>query len=149
MRVWYVRWEPPPTYAHWTFNANTATWNASINDGTVNGSGNITTAVSTDPTGAAPSYTPAKTGYNFKGWYTSACGATPVSGTSSQTYGEKLTLPAASTKDGYSFAGWYTPFTRGNQSTASATYSTVGNTTYYAHWITTSSYTMTWDMMGT
>lgn len=43
------------------------------------------------------------------------------------------TLPQA-VRDGYLFKGWFTEVNGGTQVTASATYTTVGNTTLYARW---------------
>lgn len=46
------------------------------------------------------------------------------------TYG---TLPTPTRSD-YTFTGWYTSSSGGTQKTASSTYTTVGNSTLYAHW---------------
>ena len=153
----------------------TATWNASANGGSVNGQSSVTTSVTSGSVAKAPSYTPAKTGYIFKGWYTAATGGSLYSSvsvtsartfyaqftpatytitwnlgdgrteTTSQAYGEKLTLPATPTRAGYTFTGWYTSSTGGSQVTASTTYTTAGATTYYARW-TAKSYTITWNL---
>ena len=116
----------------------TVTWNASANGGTVNGGGSVTTSVTSGSTAAAPGYTPVKAGHRFQGWYTSASGGslyntvTVTSArtfyaqftvnqytitwdlgngqtqTTSQTYGQALTLPTTPSKTGYTFVGWYT-----------------------------------------
>lgn len=153
----------------------TVTWNASANGGTVNGQSSVTTSVTSGSVASAPSYTPAKTGHTFKGWYTAATGGSLYSSvsvtsartfyaqftpatytitwnlgdgkttTTSQTYGTALTLPATPTRAGYTFAGWYTSSTGGSQVTASTTYTTAGASTYYARW-TAKSYTITWNL---
>lgn len=153
----------------------TVTWNASANGGSVNGQSSVTTSVTSGSVAKAPSYTPAKTGYIFKGWYTAATGGSLYSSvsvtsartfyaqftpatytitwnlgdgrteTTSQAYGEKLTLPSTPTRAGYTFTGWYTASTGGSQVTASTTYTTAGATTYYARW-TGDAYTITWDL---
>lgn len=153
----------------------TVTWNASANGGTVNGGGSVTTSVTSGSTAAAPGYTPVKAGHRFQGWYTSASGGslyntvTVTSArtfyaqftvnqytitwdlgngqtqTTSQTYGQALTLPTTPSKTGYTFVGWYTSETGGAQVTASTTYTTAGPTTYYARW-EASEYTITWDL---
>ena len=153
----------------------TVTWNASANGGTVNGQSSVTTSVTSGSVATVPSYTPVKTGYTFKGWYTASTGGSLYSSvsvtsartfyaqftpatytitwnlgdgkttTTSQTYGTALTLPATPTRAGYTFAGWYTSSTGGTQVTSSTTYTTAGATTYYARW-TGDAYTITWDM---
>ena len=153
----------------------TVVWDASTNGGTVNGQSSVTTSVTSGSVASAPSYTPAKTGHTFKGWYTAASGGSLYSSVSvtsartfyaqfnpnvykinwdlgdgrtestNQTYGTALTLPATPTRAGYTFTGWYTASTGGSQVTASTTYTTAGATTYYARW-TGDAYTITWDL---
>ena len=65
--------------------------------------------------------------------------------TTSQTYGERLTLPDTPARTGYTFDGWFTAETGGTQVTDSTTYSTASNTTYYAQW-SGKEYTITWDL---
>lgn len=55
----------------------TVTWNASQNGGMVNGASTVTTSVVPGNYAQAPSYTPSKSGYTFKGWYTTATGSMP------------------------------------------------------------------------
>src|SRR5699024_4663873 len=142
----------------------TVTWNASANGGTVNGQSSVTTSVTSGSVATAPNYTPTKTGYIFKGWYTAASGGSLYSSvsvtsartfyaqftpatytitwnlgdgrteTTSQAYGEKLTLPSTPTRAGYTFTGWYTSSTGGTQVTSSTIYQNQGPTTYYARW---------------
>ena len=153
----------------------TVTWNASANGGTVNGQSSVTTSVTSGSVAKAPSYTPTKTGYIFKGWYTASTGGSLYSSvsvtsartfyaqftpatytitwnlgdgkttTTSQTYGAALILPATPTRAGYTFGGWFTSSTGGSQVTSSTTYTTAGSTTYYARW-TAKSYSITWDL---
>ena len=52
----------------------TVTWDAGTNGGKVNGGNTVMTAVPLNTTAAAPSFTPTKTGYTFRGWYTAATG---------------------------------------------------------------------------
>ena len=52
----------------------TVTWDAGTNGGKINGSASVTTSVPLNTTAAAPSFTPTKTGYTFRGWYTAATG---------------------------------------------------------------------------
>ncbi len=151
-------------YAHWTTNSYTVTWNASTNGGTVNGASSVTTSVPYGSKATAPSYTPVKTGYTFKGWYTTATGSSlyssvTISGartfyaqftanaytitwalgngateTTAQIYGETLTLPTTPSRTGYTFDGWYTAETGGVQVTEDTVFTGTGATTYYAHW---------------
>ena len=137
----------------------TVTWNASANGGTVNGQSSVTTSVTSGSVATAPSYTPTKTGHTFKGWYTAASGGSLYSSvsvtsartfyaqftpatytitwnlgdgrteTTSQAYGEKLTLPSTPTRAGYTFTGWYTASTGGSQVTSSTVYQSQGPTT--------------------
>ncbi len=67
----------------------TVTWNAGTNGGTVNGSSSVTTTVNSGSVASAPGYTPVKTGYTFKGWYTAASGGSlysTVSVTAARTF---------------------------------------------------------------
>ena len=59
------------------------------------------------------------------------------------TYG---TLPTP-TRTGYTFKGWYTAASGGTNITSSSIYSTVGNSTLYAHW-TAITYTIAFNANG-
>ena len=122
---------------------------------------------------SAPTAVPVKTGHSFKGWYTEKLGGslyntvtvtenrafyaqftantytvtwdlgTGKTETTSQTYGEKLTLPADPTRKGAEFLGWFTAADGGTQVDANTTYTTAGETTYYAHWEITEIFSVT------
>ena len=92
--------------SHWDSNSDgycdncserlsvTVTWNAGTNGGTVNGSSSITTSVNSGSVASAPSYTPVKSGYTFRGWYTSSSGGSlynTVSVTSARTFYAQFT----------------------------------------------------------
>lgn len=65
----------------------------------------------------------------------------------SVTYGSTYgTLPTA-TRTGYTFKGWFTAANGGSQKTSSSIYSTIGNSTLYAHW-TAISYTVKYNANG-
>ena len=70
-----------------------------------------------------------------------------TSTTTAQTYGEKMTLPSAPARTGYTFGGWYTAKSGDTQITASTTYTSASNMTYYARWVG-NSYAITWDLGG-
>ena len=142
----------------------TITWDAYTNGGSVNGVQSVTTSAPIGYSATAPSYTPVKTGHTFKGWYTAASGGSLYSSvsisaartfyaqftpstytitwncgdgttkTTTQTYGQALTLPAEPTKENYAFDGWYTASSGGSKVTASTVFTGTSNTTYYAHW---------------
>jgi uncharacterized repeat protein (TIGR02543 family) len=60
-------------------------------------------------------------------------GTTPIA-SKSVTYNSAYgTLPTP-TRTGYTFNGWYTAASGGTKKTSSSTYSTIGNSTLYAHW---------------
>ena len=150
----------------------TITWDAHTNGGSVNGVQSVTTSAPIGYSATAPSYTPVKTGHTFKGWYTAASGGslyssvsisaartfyaqfTPstytitwdcgdgTSKTTTQTYGQTLTLPTEPTRENYAFAGWYTASSGGNKVTSSTVFTGTSNTTYYAHWTQTFSVTV-------
>ncbi len=63
-----------------------------------------------------------------------------------ETYGSPYVLPATDpTRMGYMFAGWYTTEKGGNQITASTSVDITAATTFYAHWIENSTYTVTFS----
>ena len=150
----------------------TITWDAHTNGGSVNGVQSVTTSAPIGYSATAPSYTPVKTGHIFKGWYTAASGGSLYSSvsisaartfyaqftpstytitwncgdgttkTTTQTYGQALTLPAEPTRENYAFDGWYTASSGGSKVTASTVFTGTSNTTYYAHWNQTFSVTV-------
>ena len=63
------------------------------------------------------------------------------------TYGSSYGTLSNPTKTGYTFAGWFTAASSGSQKTASATVSTAGNHTLYAHW-TPCTYTVSFNANG-
>ena len=72
----------------------TITWDAGTNGGTVNGGKTVTTASAMGVAATAPSYTPVKTGHDFKGWYTTSSGGSlysTVSITAARTFYAQFT----------------------------------------------------------
>ena len=154
----------------------TITWDAHTNGGSVNGVQSVTTSAPIGYSATAPSYTPVKTGHTFKGWYTAASGGSLYSSvsisaartfyaqftpsiytitwncgdgttkTTSQTYGQALTLPADPTRENYTFSGWYTANSGGSKVTSSTVFTGTSNTTYYARWSQTFSVTVPTSM---
>lgn len=61
-------------------------------------------------------------------------GGTPSQPSKTVTYINTYGALPTPIRDGYVFDGWYTAATGGSQVTASTTYTTVGNSTLYAHW---------------
>ena len=150
----------------------TITWDAHTNGGSVNGVQSVTTSAPIGYSATAPSYTPVKTGHTFKGWYTAASGGSLYSSvsiaaartfyaqftpstytitwncgdgttkTTTQTYGQAMTLPAEPTRENYTFSGWYTTASGGSKVTSSTVFSGTSNTTYYARWSQTFSVTV-------
>ena len=151
----------------------TLTWNAGANGGTVGGMSATTTVVKPGESVSAPAAVPVKTGHSFKGWYTERSGGslyntvtvtesrtfyaqftankytitwelgTGKTETTSQTYGEKLVLPTEPLRKGAEFLGWFTAADGGAQVDANTTYTTAGETTYYAHWEITEVFSVT------
>ena len=121
----------------------------------------------------APGSVPVKTGYTFKGWFTANTGGslystvtitssttfyaqfaankytvtwdlgTGQSETTEQTYGEKLLLPKDPERKNAEFLGWFTEKDGGTEIDSNTTYSTDGETTYYAHWEITEIFSVT------
>ena len=58
---------------------------------------------------------------------------TGQSETTEQTYGEKLVLPTEPTRKNAEFLGWFTEKDGGTEIDSNTTYTTDGETTYYAH----------------
>ena len=141
----------------------TIKWDAGTNGGTIDGKASVTTTGKPNTTATAPTSTPVKTGYAFKGWYTSASGGSLYNtvtitaaktfyaqftansytltwdlgdGTTEetkQTYGEALVLPTEPTRKNAEFLGWFTEANGGTQADANTVYKTDGDSTYYAH----------------
>lgn len=121
------------TWSQWTGNTSYLTLAATTKANTVK----PTTNISLTATATANTYTVT---FNANGGTTSTASK---SVTYKSTYG---TLPTP-TRTGYSFAGWYTAASGGTQITSSTTYSTVGNSTLYAHW-TAITYTIVFNANG-
>ena len=151
----------------------TVTWDAGSNGGTIDGKASVTTTAKPNAAVTAPTSTPVKTGYAFKGWYTSVSGGSlynTVTITAAktfyaqftansysitwdigdgntevtkQTYGEKLILPTEPTRKNAEFLGWFTEVTGGTQVTANDTFTETADKTYYAHWEITEIFSVT------
>ena len=151
----------------------TVTWDAGSNGGTIDGKASVTTTAKPNAAATAPTSTPVKTGYAFKGWYTSVSGGSlynTVTITAAktfyaqftansysitwdigdgntevtkQTYGEKLILPTEPTRKNAEFLGWFTEVTGGTQVTANDTFTETADKTYYAHWEITEIFSVT------
>ena len=148
-------------------------WDAGTNGGTIDDKASITTTGKPNATATAPTSTPVKTGHAFKGWYTSASGGSLYNtvtitaaktfyaqftansytltwdlgnGTTEetkQTYGEALVLPTEPTRKNAEFLGWFTEKDGGTEVDSNTTYTTDGETTYYAHWEITEIFSVT------
>ena len=68
---------------------------------------------------------------------------TGQSETTEQTYGEKLLLPKDPERKNAEFLGWFTEKDGGTEVNSNTTYSTDGETTYYAHWEITEIFSVT------
>ena len=68
---------------------------------------------------------------------------TGQSETTEQTYGEKLVLPTEPTRKNAEFLGWFTEKDGGTEIDSNTTYTTDGETTYYAHWEITEIFSVT------
>ena len=68
---------------------------------------------------------------------------TGQSETTEQTYGEKLLLPTEPTRKNAEFLGWFTEKDGGTEIDSNTTYTTDGETTYYAHWEITEIFSVT------
>ena len=97
------------------------------------------------PTGNV-SYTANATGNTYTVTFNTN-GGTASTASKSVTYGSSYgTLPTPS-RTGYTFDGWYTSASGGSKKDSTSTYSTIGNSTLYAHW-TPISYTVTYYANG-
>lgn len=151
----------------------TVKWDAGTNGGTIDGKASFSETVKPNSKPTAPGSVPVKIGYTFKGWFTAKSGGslystvtitssttfyaqfeankytvtwdlgTGQSETTEQTYGEKLVLPTEPTRKNAEFLGWFTEATGGTQVNSNTTYTTDGETTYYAHWEITEIFSVT------
>ena len=151
----------------------TVTWDAGSNGGTIDGKASFSETVKLNSKPTAPGSVPVKTGYTFKGWFTAKTGGslystvtitssttfyaqfeankyavtwdlgTGQSETTEQTYGEKLVLPTEPVRKNAEFLGWFTEKAGGTEVNSNTTYSTDGETTYYAHWEITEIFSVT------
>ena len=151
----------------------TVTWDAGSNDGTIDGKASFSETVKLNSKPTAPGSVPVKTGYTFKGWFTVKTGGslystvtitssttfyaqfaankytvtwdlgTGQSETTEQTYGEKLLLPKDPERKNAEFLGWFTEKDGGTEVNSNTTYTTDGETTYYAHWEITEIFSVT------
>ena len=151
----------------------TVKWDAGTNGGTIDGKASFSETVKPNSKPTAPGSVPVKTGYTFKGWFTAKTGGslystvtitssttfyaqfeankyavtwdsgTGQSETTEQTYGEKLVLPTEPTRKNAEFLGWFTEKDGGTEIDSNTTYTTDGETTYYAHWEITEIFSVT------
>ena len=151
----------------------TVKWDAGSNGGTIDGKASFSETVKPNSKPTAPGSVPVKTGYTFKGWFTAKSGGslystvtinssttfyaqfeankytvtwdlgTGQSETTEQTYREKLVLPTEPTRKNAEFLGWFTEKDGGTKVDSNTTYTTDGETTYYAHWEITEVFSVT------
>lgn len=151
----------------------TIKWDAGTNGGTIDGKASFSETVKPNSKPTAPGSVPVKTGYMFKGWFTAKTGGslysavtitssttfyaqfaankytvtwdlgTGQSETTEQTYGEKLLLPKDPERKNAEFLGWFTEKDGGTEIDSNTTYTTDGETTYYAHWEITEIFSVT------
>ena len=151
----------------------TIKWDAGTNGGTIDGKTSFSETVKPNSKPTAPGSVPVKAGYTFKGWFTVKSGGslystvtitssttfyaqftantytvtwdlgTGQSETTEQTYGEKLVLPTEPMRKNAEFLGWFTEKDGGTEVDSNTTYTTDGETTYYAHWEITEIFSVT------
>ena len=151
----------------------TVTWDAGSNGGTIDGKASFSETVKPNSKPTAPGSFPVKTGYTFKGWFTSKTGGslystvtitssttfyaqfeankytvtwdlgTGKTETTNQTYGEKLALPTEPTRKNAEFLGWFTEADGGTEVTATDVFTDTIDKTYYAHWEITEVFSVT------
>ena len=151
----------------------TVKWDAGTNGGTIDGKASFSETVKLNSKPTAPGSVPVKTGYTFKGWYTSASGGSLYNtvtitaaktfyaqftansysvtwdlgdGTTEetkQTYGEALVLPTEPTRKNAEFLGWFTEAVGGTQVTANDVFTETTDKTYFAHWEITEVFSVT------
>ena len=151
----------------------TITWDAGSNGGTIDGKATYSETVQPNSKPTAPGNVPIKTGYTFKGWFTSKSGGSLYSTvtitasttfyaqytantyditwnmgngeseTTQQTYDKKLVLPTEPTRKNAEFLGWFTEATGGSEVTEDTIFKETSATTYYAHWEITEVFSVT------
>jgi len=151
----------------------TVKWDVGTNGGTIDGKASFSETVKLNSKPTAPGSVPVKTGYTFKGWYTSASGGSLYNtvtitaaktfyaqftansysvtwdlgdGTTEetkQTYGEALVLPTEPTRKNAEFLGWFTEAVGGTQVTANDVFTETTDKTYFAHWEITEVFSVT------
>ena len=151
----------------------TIKWDAGTNGGTIDGKASFSETVKPNSKPTAPGIIPVKTGYTFKGWFTAKSGGSLYSTvtitssttfyaqfeankytvvwdlgtgqreTTEQTYGEKLVLPKDPERKNAEFLGWFTEKDGGTEVNSNTTYTTDGETAYYAHWENTEVFSVT------
>ena len=151
----------------------TIKWDAGTNGGTIDGKASFSETMKPNSKPTAPGNVPVKAGHTFKGWFTAKSGGslystvtitssttfyaqfeankyavtwnlgTGQSETTEQTYGEKLVLPTEPTRKNAEFLGWFTEKDGGTEIDSNTTYTTDGETTYYAHWEITEIFSVT------
>ena len=142
----------------------TLTWDAGTNGGTIDGKATYSETVQPNSKPTAPGNVPIKTGYTFKGWFTSKSGGSLYSTvtitasttfyaqytantyditwdmgngeseTTQQTYDKKLVLPTEPERKNAEFLGWFTEADGGSEVTEDTIFKETSATTYYAHW---------------
>ena len=151
----------------------TVTWDAGSNGGLIDGKATYSETVQPNTKPTAPGNVPIKTGYTFKGWFTSKTGGSLYSTvtittsttfyaqytantyditwdmgngereTTQQTYDEKLILPTEPTRKNAEFLGWFTEADGGSEVTEDTIFKETSATTYYAHWEITEVFSVT------
>ena len=151
----------------------TVTWDAGTNGGTIDGKATYSETVQPNTKPTAPGNVPIKTGYTFKGWFTSKSGGSLYSTvtitasttfyaqytantyditwdmgngeseTTQQTYDKKLGLPTEPTRKNAEFLGWFTEATGGSEVAEDTIFKETSATTYYAHWEITEVFSVT------
>ena len=151
----------------------TVTWDAGSNGGLIDGKETYSETVQPNSKPTAPGNVPIKTGYTFKGWFTSKSGGSLYSTvtitasttfyaqytantyditwdmgngeseTTQQTYDKKLVLPTEPTRKNAEFLGWFTEATGGSEVAEDTIFKETSATTYYAHWEITEVFSVT------
>ena len=139
-----------PAVSNTVTPGSSITIDATVSDGYTwknwTGSATLTNKQNTITPSGNVSYTANATANTYTLTFNANGGTTPTASKSvtyNSTYG---TLPTP-TRTGYTFNGWYTAASGGTQKTSSSTYSTIGNSTLYAHW-TAITYTIAFNANG-